>query len=102
MGLLKSSVYPESLPGAGNVTCSIRPETIRFLVGDPAHGEAGLNHFEAMRADTIYLGELAQYRLQLKDGSTLKAFELNPHLLDEPGQDVTAAVAADDVVILGD
>jgi len=100
-GLLRSSVFPEDLPSTGNVTCSIRPEAIRLL-GDSAASGASVNTFTANRVDTIYLGEMAQYKLAVNDQLELKVFELNPRMADAANTALTAQVAPEDVVILKD
>lgn len=105
MGLLKSSVFPEGLPSGGNVTCSIRPEAIKLHVkghGDAGQGSGGVNAFDTNRSDVIYLGEMAQHLLVVDDQTRLKAFELNPRLVDTPGDALAASVDPRDVVILKD
>ncbi|MBB6429491.1 ABC transporter ATP-binding protein [Algisphaera agarilytica] len=106
MGLLRSGVFPEELPNAGNVTVSIRPETVS-LSSDAADGSNGqnfngTNHFSAARADSVYLGEMAQYQLQISDELSLKAFELNPRLVEAAGATLSATLDPEDVVILKD
>lgn len=100
MGVLRSAVFPEELPGAGNVTCSIRPEAIK-LNPNGDNGFAG-NRFTADRADTIYLGEMAQYQLAVGEQTRLKAFELNPRFVESPDTAFEAGVDPEDVVILKD
>jgi iron(III) transport system ATP-binding protein len=113
IGLLRSSVFPDDLPATGNVTCSIRPESIRL--GKAASPDAPLNgdinSFHATRAHATYLGEVAQYQLSVTPPdahgppagqSPLKAFELNPKYLDTPADRLTIHVDPDDVVILKD
>ncbi len=103
MGPLQSTVFPDDLPTTGNVTCSIRPETIKLATRAEDHG--GINHFAAYRAEAIYLGSLAQYQLRIGEGDhalRLKAFELNPRLLDAPADQIMCHISPDDVVILKD
>ena len=106
MGLLRSAVFPEGLPGGGNVTCSIRPEAIRLHQaagsGTPASPSSGVNAFSTNRSDVIYLGEMAQHLLTVDDQTRLKVFELNPRLVDAPGDTLSASVDPQDVVILKD
>src|SRR5690606_14187234 len=97
-GMMRSKVYPANLPETGNVTCSIRPEAIQ-LRRDPAGTAAAhaVNTFHARRLDLVYLGEMAQYLLQVgtpapagqpaadANGAVrLKVFELNPKMVDTP------------------
>jgi iron(III) transport system ATP-binding protein len=97
MGTLRSAVFPDTLPAAGGVTCSIRPEAIHLAAGPDA-----VNAFPAERADVIYLGEMAQYRLAVGDATRLKVFELNPRFIDRPDATVQASVDPEDVVVLAD
>ncbi len=100
IGKLMSTAYPADLPNTGNVTCSIRPECFKVahLNGQaPSH-----NHFTAQRSDTVYLGEMAQHRLSVADRLEIKAFELNPRLLDDPDPQTAVTVDPRDVVILTD
>ena len=107
-GTLRSSVFPDDLPGTGNVTCSIRPEAIRLVEphADAPPGDAP-NRFAVRRARTVFLGEMAQHRLAVGPedsdaGVELKCFELNPRLFQNGRDTMHAAVAEEDVVILGD
>ncbi|MEM1107672.1 MAG: ABC transporter ATP-binding protein [Planctomycetota bacterium] len=106
MGPLRSSVYPDELPEAGNVTVSIRPETITLspqaFPDSPNTAFGGTNHFAATAAGSVYLGEMAQYRLAINDDTSLKAFELNPRFVEAVGPIQSAAVDPQDVVILSD
>ena len=110
LGPLRSTTFPDDLPAGGNVTCSIRPEAIRLADANPASARqrpapdahAAPNRFPVTRRHTIYLGEVAQYRLTVRDTVQLKAFELNPRLLDTPDTALAAEVDPRDVVILHD
>ncbi len=109
-GPLHSTVFPDDLPDTGNVTLSIRPETIHLATNGTASSLPTHNTFRADRKHTIYLGEIAQYQLAVAgDASTesdaavaLRAYELNPALLDRDDTTLHAHVATDDVVILQD
>ncbi|MEM6551447.1 MAG: ABC transporter ATP-binding protein [Planctomycetota bacterium] len=111
-GTLHSTAFDSDLPVGGNVTCSIRPEALHLQPGEP-NGQP--NSFTADLHRTIYLGSLAQYQLSLKgtpptpNGDTdaptsgpMKAFELNPTILDTPDHALHATIKPDDVVILHD
>ena len=108
IGPLRSTVFPDDLPAGGNVTCSIRPEAIRLLEANghaasstPAP-DAKANRFPVTRRHTVYLGEVAQYHLTVDDKVHLKAFELNPRLLDTPDAALAAEIDPRDVVVLHD
>ena len=64
--------------------------------------EAKENTISGKIADTVYLGELAQYVLRTgQEPSTIHISELNPTHLQEPADHtISASVKADDVVIL--
>lgn len=109
LGPLRSTAYPEDLPSTGNVTCSIRPETIHIDVQSKADALASErpNRFPIQHDSTVFLGEMAQHRLTAGDGDsaqgvTLKAFELNPRLFLSGSDTAHARIADEDVVILSD
>lgn len=113
-GLLHAGVFPTPAPEAGStVTCSVRPEAVRFVRERRAQPEATdlPNQFAGVLLDTVYLGELAQHRLRVlpegpgttasaNEGMELRAFELNPPIEDAPNLPVRATVHPDDVVVL--
>lgn len=101
LGTLKSTVFPDDLPATGNVTCSIRPESIRLMEGS-ADQVQGDNVFTADRDQTIYLGEMAQHQLKVGDATRVKAFELNPRFVDGEVSNLTGQIDPHDVVILRD
>src|SRR5690606_24863884 len=97
IGRLYSSAGLESTPRGGNVTCSIRPEALR--VEDAPRGR---NTLTGKRLQTIYLGEMAQYLVELDDGTVLRVLEMHPSHLGEPGGTVHLSVEPQDVVLLPD
>jgi iron(III) transport system ATP-binding protein len=110
-GPMRSTVFPEDLPSTGNVTLSIRPETLRLGVNGDARSWPDHNRLTATRQRTIYLGEVAQYELAVTGEATdveaeaslrLRAYELNPSLLDREETQTHLHVSSDDVVILRD
>ncbi len=110
-GTLHSTVFPDDLPMTGNVTLSVRPEAVRLAFNGQAESLPDLNRFHASRRHTVYLGEIAQYQLAVSNGTTnettdtgvaLRAYELNPALLDRDEDALTAHVDPEDVVILQD
>ena len=113
-GPLHAGVWPDPASAVGStVTCSIRPEAVRFVRERRADPEATdrPNQFAGVLLDTVYLGELAQHRLRVlpdgpgttaaaSDGMELRSFELNPPVEDAPNLPVRATVHPDDVVVL--
>jgi len=87
---------PEWTPSAGDaVSLSIRPETWSLR-----SAPAAINSVKGRIGEAVYLGEVAQYRLQAS-AHDLKVFELNPHISARAqGQEFFAVASVDDVVVL--
>ena len=87
---------PEWTPSAGDtVSLSIRPETWSLR-----SAPAAINSVKGRIGEAVYLGEVAQYRLQAS-AHDLKVFELNPHISARgQGQEFFAVASVDDVVVL--
>ena len=72
---------------------SVRPE-ILSVVEDGGQCKARIT-------ETVYLGNVIQYRLESESGVELQATEMNPHVVREPGDTLLGLeVAMDDVVVL--
>ncbi len=96
-GDLHSTAYDhDNAPGGGNVTCSVRPEAFRIV--EPKTDDA----LTGKIVETIYLGEMAQYIIELPGDTRVKVFELHPGELKKVGDPVTTHVNPRDVVILAD
>jgi iron(III) transport system ATP-binding protein len=77
------------------VTVSIRPEC--WSLG---HERRGQNSVGGHLAESIYLGEVAQYAF-VSGGTTLKIFELNPRFVGQAARgELFASVDPEDVVVL--
>jgi iron(III) transport system ATP-binding protein len=87
---------PDWKPSPGDeVSLSIRPESWSLRAAP-----AALNAVKGRIGESVYLGEVAQYRLQASD-QDLKIFELNPHISARgQGQEFYAVASSDDVVVL--
>jgi iron(III) transport system ATP-binding protein len=87
---------PEWKPSAGDaVSLSIRPESWSLRSVPTA-----MNSVKGRIGESVYLGEVAQYRLQAS-AHDLKVFELNPHISARgQGQEFFAVASVDDVVVL--
>ncbi len=87
---------PNWVPRAGeDAFLSVRPESWKISETRPERNAAA-----GQIGESIYLGEVAQYRLAA-DGHSLKIFELNPHLAARaPGKPLFASAHPDDVVVL--
>ncbi len=86
----------DATPAVGaKVTLSIRPECWTLHREKPA-----FNSVRGRIGNAIYLGELAQYELNV-GSRTLKVLELNPTFADTAGRDeVYATAKPEDVVVL--
>ena len=87
---------PDWKPSSGDeVSLSIRPESWSLRSAPSA-----VNAVKGCIGESIYLGEVAQYRLQ-NSHQDLKVFELNPHISTRgQGQEFFAVASVDDVVVL--
>ena len=83
-------------PERGAVTCSVRPEALRLV--DPA----APNSLRGKLIESMYLGEMAQHIVELKDDVRVKVFEIHPGRRPFDQKDVALAVDPDDVVVLAD
>lgn len=83
VGRVTSSVAPEGAAAGDPVTVSLRPEAVRL--NRPPDGVP--NVFRGLVHDSVYLGEVAQYRVTLAatgengDRIEMKVFELHPQLV---------------------
>ena len=74
---------------------SIRPEALRVC------DEGG--QLRGVIEETVYLGDVIQYRIRTKSGELLQATEMNPHQVRQPGEgEVGIDFAPEDVVVLRD
>ena len=110
-GSLDSTVFPEDLPEAGAVTCSIRPEAVVLVAaGSPAEERLPTeNRLRLERAGGVYLGEVAQHALRATRegagdaGLALHALELNPRLaVGDETVPLVGWIDPADVVVLRD
>ena len=89
-----------NLPAKGNVTCSVRPEAMCIV--EPKTPGA----IEGKIIETIYLGEMAQYIVELPGKTRVKVFELHPSHVDDGGKTrepgIGLQIDPKDVVVLAD
>lgn len=79
------------------LTVSVRPEALRMI--DAAHIKPDAPVLRGTVADSVYLGEVAQHRVDC-GGTAVKVFELNPRRTSRKGEKAIMAVDADQVVLL--
>jgi len=98
-GMLRSTMT-EGRASGDRLTVSVRPEALRML--DPAQAAQLAPDAPVLRgtvADSVYLGEVAQHRVECA-GASVKVFELNPRRTTRKGEPAIMAVDADQVVLL--
>lgn len=100
-GPLVSSAFVGS-PPTGAVTCSIRPEAFRLIEAKPIAGSSA-TVLQGTLAGAMYLGDLAQYTVDLPGATQVKVSQMHPTgaFTLKPGDPVTLAVEPSDVVIVG-
>lgn len=80
---------------ADKIVCSIRPEAIEVL-----DTPAASNGFVGTCKETIYLGEIAQHKVEVQGKVLLRVMEGNPSHLDKVGESMNLHVDPSDVVPL--
>ena len=96
--VFEAAVVQGSFAPGEKVTLSIRPEAWRLMQETPGPFATAPNVLRGHITETVYLGEMAQYRLEAGTIS-LKVYELNPRFPVCPGE-CYASVAAEDVVVI--
>ncbi len=96
LGTIRGQSAGEAAVGR-EVTCCIRPESLQLGPGgdDPAG-----NAFPARLTEWKYLGESAQFTLELADGTTLSGAAMPARPRAEVGAEVTVRIAPEDVIVL--
>jgi len=79
----------------GEIVCSIRPEAIEVR-----NSPAKTNGFVGTCKETIYLGEIAQHKIEVEGNIVLRVMEGNPSHLDKVGKTMNLHVKPVDVVPL--
>ena len=77
----------------GEIVCSIRPEAIEVR-----NSPAKTNGFVGTCKETIYLGEIAQHKIEVEGNIVLRVMEGNPSHLDKVGKTMNLHVKPADVV----
>ncbi|MDG2029896.1 MAG: ABC transporter ATP-binding protein [Phycisphaerales bacterium] len=99
-GDVHSTAIVDTLPDKGNITLSIRPEALAIIhEGESVPEDSSV--INGTLIDSIFLGEMAQHRVDIGGDVVLKVFQLNPRQL-APGSDIRLAIDPEDVVLLRD
>lgn len=85
----------DTSPVGEQMMCSIRPEAI--VVCDAPSQQNG---FSGKCIETVYLGEIAQHRVQVHTDLVLRVTEVNPSHLGKVGENMNLSIAPQDVVPL--
>ncbi|MGI9014021.1 MAG: ABC transporter ATP-binding protein [Phycisphaerales bacterium] len=101
--ILESTTFDDTTPRGGNVTLSIRPESLRIL--PDGHAASHGNVMQARRIRTTFLGNVAQHEVEYAEGERLRVLEMNPTMKGadvEHAEMVTLSVDPAEVIILPD
>lgn len=94
VGLLRSSAFPKGLPMGREVQVMVRPEALRI-------GGRGGNRLEGAVERVMYLGDVEQYFVRLRDGVLWKAVEAHPKgRLADVGEQVVLSCDPEDLIVL--
>lgn len=95
-GILETTTGSD-YPASATLVASVRPESLRMH--PQTQIAADRPALRGVVAETTYLGEVAQHRVDC-NGVNIKVFELNPRHLSRRGEPVVLTVEADQVVLL--
>lgn len=99
-GEVLASTAPQPVPVAGSeLSVSVRPEALRIAT----EAVTAPNQFTGVVEESVYLGEMAQHRVRVGEGSnalSLQAAELPPRARLAPGAPVTLWFDPADAVLL--
>ena len=95
-GMLETTTGSD-YPASATLVASVRPESLRMHPQNQIAADRPA--LRGVVAETTYLGEVAQHRVDCS-GVNIKVFELNPRHLSRRGEPVALTVDADQVVLL--
>ena len=81
------------------LACCIRPESLRLAARGSSAASAGENVFSARLTEWTHLGDSARFGIELADGTKLSGAAMPARRVGQCGQEVTACVAAEDVIV---
>lgn len=87
---------PDWSPSAGDAgMVSVRPEALKVVDGEGT--------LSGRIVETVYLGDVIQYRVATTGGVEFQVAEMNPHVVRQPGEaTVGIVVEPDDVVVMAE
>jgi iron(III) transport system ATP-binding protein len=97
------SLASGDIAGGAKATVSVRPEAIRIGCNDARTDRpppAPVNQIEGTLLDTVYLGESAQYEVQVAGEAIIKVLQQNPKTAAQPGRKVTLEFSPAEAVLL--
>ena len=98
-GAIRGTTPAERMAAGAVATISVRPEAIR--IGCNGSADDGMNRLEGTLLDTVYLGESAQYEIQIPGDTVIKALQTNPRTEPPPaGKKVTLEFNPADAIVL--
>jgi iron(III) transport system ATP-binding protein len=97
IGRLRSAVFADDVPAGGNVTCCVRPESMRITAGIN-----GANTLTVRHESTLFLGHIAQHEFTTEDGLSISAEELKPPPRQWADEPTTLSFDPFDLVVLSD
>lgn len=103
LGRLSSTALPTDLPEAGNVTCSIRPESLRLIDQETSHSPAAAIVTGQVQ-ERMFLGERCRLTISCGDAATpLHVLEIGAEAeKTRQNANVRMAIEPEDVVVLSD
>ena len=98
-GAIRGTTPLEHVVAGASATISVRPEAV--TIGGNGTAADGMNRIEGTLVDTVYLGEFAQYEVQIAGGIVVKVLQQNPRTEPPPpGKKVTLEFNPADAIVL--
>ena len=100
VGEIRGQSGYEGVAVGDRVLCAVRPEAVDFLVGEP---DVDDNVISGQVKQTIYLGEVEQFLVELTNGGLARLIEYDPtEQRAQVGDDVRLCLGSERVVMLRD
>jgi iron(III) transport system ATP-binding protein len=100
VGEIRGHAGYEDMQVGDRVLCAVRPEAVNFLSGEPGADD---NVISGCVRQTVYLGEVEQFLVDLANGDQCKLIDYDPtEQRAQPGKEVRLQFSARRVVMLRD